>query len=291
MPVFLFHACRLSWIHYLYPMRNLTIIFTLFITTLAAQPVKVMTYNIRYDNPGDGVNQWDSRKSKVFDLLRKYDPDIIGVQEALHHQLKDISDNLPQYEFFGVGRDDGKQKGEHSAIFVRKDRFKILEQNTFWLSKSPEVAGSKDWDAAITRVVTWGRLQDKKTNEIFVMVNTHFDHVGKESRRNSAALIKERAMKLAGDRPLIMTGDFNFTREAPPYKEIMDPSGLRLIDVAPDSPGTACGFTVNARACTAIDYIFHTTHWASKDYTVLKDNDGKYYPSDHLPVVASFSLK
>ena len=103
-------------------MRKLTILFIFFFSALGAQPITVMSYNIRYDNPGDGVNQWDKRKAKVFALLRKYDPDIIGVQEALHHQLTDISDNLKEYEFFGVGRDDGKQKGEFSAIFIRKKK-------------------------------------------------------------------------------------------------------------------------------------------------------------------------
>ena len=274
-------------------MRKLTILFFFFFSALGAQPITVMTYNIRYDNPGDGVNQWDKRKAKVFALLRKYDPDIIGVQEALHHQLTDISDNLKEYEFFGVGRDDGKQKGEFSAIFIRKKRFKVKEQNTFWLSKTPEVPGSKDWDAAITRVVTWGRLEDKKTKQVFAMINTHFDHRGKESRKNSASLLKERAAMLAKDLPVIITGDFNFTREAPPYEVMMDPSPIRLIDTAPadSAPGTACGFELNSRTCNAIDYIFHSPHFVSENYQVIQDNDGKYYPSDHLPVIVDVSLK
>jgi endonuclease/exonuclease/phosphatase family metal-dependent hydrolase len=274
-------------------MRNITYLLIFFVSSLSAQPVKVMTYNIRYDNEGDGVNQWDKRKTKVFDLLKKYDPDIIGVQEALHHQLTDIAAALKGYEFFGAGRDDGKQKGEHSAIFIRKNRFKLLEQNTFWLSKTPEVPGSKDWDAAITRVVTWSRLQDKKSKQTFMMINTHFDHRGKESRRNSAALIKERAASLAKDLPVVITGDFNFTREAPPYEVMMNPSTLKLVDTAPtaNAPGTACGFQVDARPCSAIDYIFHTPHWTSSNYQVIKDHDGTYYPSDHLPVMVELSLK
>ena len=273
-------------------MRNITILLVFVFSSLGAQPVKVMTYNIRYDNPGDGVNQWDKRKSKVFDLLKKYDPDIIGVQEALYHQLTDISDDLRAYQFFGAGRDDGKQKGEHSAIFIRKDRFKILEQNTFWLSKSPEVPGSKDWDAAITRVATWARLEDLRTKRVFLIINTHFDHIGKESRKHAAALLKERAAVLGKDLPVVITGDFNFKREAPPYEVMMDPSGIRLIDTAPgNAPGTACGFEVNARPCSAIDYIYHTPHWTAKNYQVVQDNDGKYYPSDHLPVTAELSLK
>ena len=273
-------------------MHIVTFLLLLIGSSLVAQPLKVMTYNIRYDNPGDGLNQWDKRKGKVTALLRKYDPDIIGVQEALFHQLEDITKALKQYEYFGVGRDDGKQKGEYSAIYIRKNRLEVLEQNTFWLSKSPAVPGSKDWDAAITRVVTWGRLRDKKTDEVFLMVNTHFDHVGRESRLNSAALLKEKADSLAKGLPVIITGDFNFTRDKPPYEVMMNPSSIRLIDAAPaETPGTACGFKVGARPCNAIDYIFYTPQWKSDDYRVIQDHDGEYYPSDHLPVMATFSLQ
>lgn len=271
-------------------MRNLTFIFIFVLSSLGAQPYKVMTFNIRYDNAGDGVNRWESRKSKVFGLLEKYNPDIFGVQEALHHQLVDITKALDQYEFFGVGRDDGKEKGEFSAIFIRKDRFKILDQNTFWLSKTPDVPGSKDWDAAITRVATWGKLQDKKTNKTFLIINTHFDHIGKESRQNAAKILKDSAASISDGLPVIVTGDFNFTRDKAPYAVMMEPSGLRLIDTAPaNGPGTACGFVVNARPCVAIDYIFHSPHWTSKNYLVIQDNDGEHYPSDHLPVMVTLS--
>lgn len=273
-------------------MRKLTFFLLLFSSFLQAQDLKVMTYNIRYDNPGDGVNQWDKRKTKVFDVLEKYNPDIIGVQEALYHQLTDIADHLEEYEFFGAGRDDGKRKGEHSAVFIRKDRFKILEQKTFWLSETPEVPGSKNWDAAITRVATWGRLEDKKSKTVFLMINTHFDHRGKESRKESAELLKERAAALGDNLPVIITGDFNFTRDKPPYEVMMSRDGIRLIDTAPaEAPGTACGFVVDARPCSAIDYIFHTPHWKSQDYQVIQDHDGQHYPSDHLPVIVELSLQ
>jgi len=272
-------------------MRNLTLILLLIAASAGAQELKVMTYNIRYDNAHDSVNRWDNRKHKVFALIRKYSPDVFGVQEALNNQVTDIANELKEFEYFGVGRDDGKKKGEYSAIFVRKDRLKILKQNTFWLSKTPEIPGSKDWDASLTRVATWGRLKDKKTNKTFLMVNTHFDHRGKESRKNSAALIKERAGSLADGLPVIITGDFNFTREAPPYEVMMNSSGLQVVDSAPDTPGTSCGFKVNGRKCSGIDYIFHTPEWTASNYQVITDNDGKYYPSDHLPVMVELSLK
>jgi endonuclease/exonuclease/phosphatase family metal-dependent hydrolase len=261
-------------------------------TSARAQTVKVMTYNIRYDAPSDGVNQWPKRTHKVYDLIKKYDPDLIGLQEVLHHQLTDLLQNLPAYEYIGVGRDDGKTKGEYSAILYKKDRFKANKKNTFWLSETPDVPGSKSWDAAITRVASWGTFKDLKSNKEFLMINTHFDHIGVEARKNSAALLKQKASEIAKDFPLIITGDFNCTRDDGPYKTIMDPKTMQLIDPAPKNPpGTFCSFKVNSIECKAIDYIFHTPEWKSNAYQVIDDNDGEYYPSDHLPVVVELSIK
>ena len=167
------------------------------LSQVQAQPIKVMTYNIRYDAPGDGVNQWPKRTDKVYDLIKKYDPDVIGLQEVLHHQLTDLLQNLPAYGYIGVGRDDGKTKGEYSAILFKKDRLKAMDQNTFWLSETPGVAGSKSWDAAITRVASWGTFTDLKSKKEFLMINTHFDHIGVEARKNSAALLKQKATEIA----------------------------------------------------------------------------------------------
>lgn len=258
----------------------------------AAQGVNVMTYNIRFDNPADGINQWGNRKQKVFDLIKKYDPDILGVQEALHHQLKDLTGYLVQYTFIGVGRDDGKQAGEYSAILFNKNRFEVLDQNTFWLSETPEIPGSRSWDAAITRVATWARLKDKRSGAEFVIINTHFDHIGNEARSNSAAILKAKALELGKNLPVIITGDFNCTRDEIPYQRMMAKSGLQLHDPATqNAPGTFCNFAVNSMACRAIDYIFHSDHWNAVNYTVIQDNDGKNYPSDHLPVMVKLTLK
>jgi endonuclease/exonuclease/phosphatase family metal-dependent hydrolase len=257
-----------------------------------AQEIKVMTYNIRLDTPVDSVNQWPKRTQKVFDLIRKYDPDILGVQEAIHHQLMDLVKNLPQYDYVGVGRDDGKTKGEYSAILYKKDRFSVLQQGTFWLSETPDVPGSKSWDAAITRVASWAKLKDNKTNKDFLSINTHFDHIGTEARRQSASLLKKKANELVKGLPVIITGDFNCTRSDAPYATIMNPDGLKLIDPLPGEPiGTFCGFKVKGIECRAIDYIFHTDQWNASNYKVITDNDGKYYPSDHLPVMTTFVMK
>lgn len=271
------------------------IIFTFALAVLAgilqAQSVKIMTYNIRYDTPADSVNQWGKRTSKVYTLLKKYDPDILGVQEALHHQVKDIARNLEGYAYAGVGRDDGKTKGEYSAILYRKDKFNVVREGTFWLSPTPAVAGSKGWDAAITRVATWAIMKDVGSGKTFLVLNTHFDHIGKEARRESALLIKTKAAELAGGLPAIVTGDLNCTREEPPYAAIIGESGLRLLDPATKpAPGTFCSFKVNSIDCRAIDYVLHTSQWKASDYLVIDDNDGKYYPSDHLPVMVQLSI-
>lgn len=271
-----------------------TLLAMILLMTAAAsygQQIKVMTYNIRLDTPQDSVNQWPKRDHKVYALIKKYDPDLIGLQEVLHHQLMDLLKSLPAYTYIGVGRDDGKTKGEYSAILYKKDRFKSLDQNTFWLSETPQVPGSKSWDAAITRVASWGTFKDSKSGKEFLMINTHFDHLGKEARKNSAALLKQKAVEIAKDIPLIITGDFNCTREESPYATIMNPSGITLVDPAPNNPpGTFCSFKVNTIECRGIDYIFHSKALKAEGYLVIQDNDGKYYPSDHLPVMVSLSI-
>ena len=245
-----------------------------------------MTYNLRYDNSHDGVNAWPYRKGKVIDLLRKYDPDIIGTQEALTHQLKDIINALPEYSYVGVGRDDGQEKGEYTAILYKKNRFILKEKNTFWLSEHPDSVGSKSWDAALTRIATWATLKDNQSKKDFLIINTHFDHIGKEARLRSAQLIKEKIPVIANDYAFILTGDFNCTREEPPYTELVKPSQVTLFDTAPSSPpGTFCDFQVDKMECRPIDYIFISSQWKKKQYSVITDNDGTYYPSDHLPVL------
>jgi endonuclease/exonuclease/phosphatase family metal-dependent hydrolase len=257
-----------------------------------AQSVTVMTYNIRYDNVQDGINQWATRKQKVYDVIRKYSPDLLGVQEALHNQLTDITTNLKEYGFVGVGRDDGKQKGEYSALLFKKAKYKIIDQNTFWLSEKPTVPGSKSWDAAITRVATWARILDKKTKKEFVVINTHFDHIGKEARAKSAAMLKAKAVEIGRNLPVIITGDFNTTRDDLPYQEMMSNRGLIVADPAPaNPPGTFCNFAVNSIPCRPIDYIFHTLEWKADSYLVITDNDGANYPSDHLPVMVRLEIK
>jgi endonuclease/exonuclease/phosphatase family metal-dependent hydrolase len=256
----------------------------------SAQPVRIMTYNIRFDNPSDGVNAWPNRKEKVFALIKKYNPDIIGVQEALLHQLTEIEKALPDYSFVGVGRDDGKTKGEYSAVLYKKNLFKAEETKTHWLSETPHVPGSKSWDAAITRILTTVKFTSRRTKSSFYFFNTHFDHIGTEARKNSAAFIKEKA-SAAGEVPVIITGDLNCRRTEEPYKVLMDRNGIQLIDPAPSNPpGTFCSFVVNSIECYDIDYILYNDYWKGSDYKVITDHDGTHYPSDHLPVMVTLDL-
>ncbi len=281
---------------------SLTLVVLFFTVYGMGQSVRVMTYNIRLDTESDGVNQWKNRTGKVFDLIKKNNPDVLGVQEAMHNQMMDLKNNLNGYDFVGVGRDDGKEEGEYSAIFYKKDKYEVIKQKTFWLSETPEVRGSKSWDAAITRVVTLAVLKDKATGKSFAYLNTHFDHLGKEARKNSAKLIKiliagfnagVSAAEKYSDLPLIVSGDFNSEPTDEPYQTMVDGKDVTLFDSRPsdDLTGTFCGFEVNGMKCKKIDYVFHSKHWKATAYHVIQHHDGKYYPSDHLPVMATFTLK
>jgi endonuclease/exonuclease/phosphatase family metal-dependent hydrolase len=272
-------------------MKLLTIILYLVSVQLVfSQPLKVMTYNLRFDTPNDGVNQWSKRIDKVNSLIKKYDADLIGVQEALKHQIGDILKELAQYGFVGVGRDDGKEKGEYSAILFKKERFEIVLQKTFWLSETPEVPGSKSWDAAITRIVTLVKFRDKKTKKEFFHLNTHFDHIGLSARKNSALLLHQLMVKegISKDKiPVMVSGDFNSEPSEETYQIMITKNEVQLFDSRSidSSTGTFCGFEVGAMPCKTIDYIFLSKEWSVKKYSVIQDNDGKYYPSDHLPVM------
>src|SRR5690242_20722389 len=217
-------------------MRQSSILILLFtlVSYADAQSIKAMTYNIRYDNPGDSVNAWPNRIEKVSALIRKNNPDIIGVQEALHHQLQDLIRVLPDYTYVGVGRDDGKEKGEYSSILFRNSRFGLLSKSTRWLSETPEVPGSKSFDAAITRIVTMAKFYDKNTKREFTMFNTHFDHVGVKARYYSAAFIAgsvEGARIKNPGMPVVITGDFNAERSEDSYKAII--TNKNIIDTKP----------------------------------------------------------
>lgn len=170
----------------------------------APQPTSEITwstFNIRYDNPYDSLNSWTYRKDTVANFIKAQNLDIVGMQEVLHHQLEDLKARLPEYAEVGVGREDGKTQGEYAPLFYKKDRFELLDNNTFWLSQYPDSVGFIGWDGACTRIATWAKLKDKTNGKIFMAINTHFDHVGTEARKKGALLIIEKIKEIVGDQP------------------------------------------------------------------------------------------
>lgn len=181
------------------------------------------TFNIRLQNDGDekaGVG-WSVRRDRVADFIRENRIDIVGMQEVLHPQLQDLLARLPEYDYVGVGRTDGATKGEYSPVFFLRDKFEVLERGNFWLSETPDVPGSRGWDAALERIASYAKLRDKATGKVFMAVNTHFDHVGVTARRESAKLIMRKIQEIVGKRPAVVTGDFNVTEDDEAYKTMI----------------------------------------------------------------------
>ena len=262
---------------------------------LAAPPsLRVATYNIRYHNPADGEHAWPNRKDRVISTIRFNGADLVGMQEVLKDQVDDLALVLQDYEWIGVGRDDGKEAGEYSPIFFRADRLQALESGTFWLSKNPDIPGSKDWDAAITRIVTWAHFKDLATDSTFYHFNTHFDHRGELAREKSAELIAHRASKMADVKPIVVTGDFNFTESAQGYRVLAD--AFQDAYYATEEPhhgpsGTFSGFEVGATELNnRIDYIFVQNNIRVLQHAILSDHWNGAYSSDHLAVIATIQL-
>lgn len=179
--------------------------------------VRYATFNIRYDNPSDSLNAWSYRKDSVCRFIKDAGLEIIGMQEVLFNQTEDLKASLPDFAMVGVGRDDGKTLGEYAPIFYRKDRFELLDSQTFWLSQYPDSVGFIGWDGACTRIATWAKLKEVSSGKVFMAVNTHFDHVGTQARREAALLIIDRIKEIAGKYPAILTGDLNVTDSSEAY--------------------------------------------------------------------------
>jgi endonuclease/exonuclease/phosphatase family metal-dependent hydrolase len=188
-------------------------------------PFRAMTFNIRFDNPADGEDAWPHRRAKVASMVRFHRADVVGVQEALLRQVEDLQSALPDFAWLGVSRSPGRED-ERCAIFFRRERFDLLEQGTFWLSETPAEPGSRSWDAALPRIVTWAKLGDRQAGATFHLFNTHFDHLGETARRESARLVLRKVVEIAGrDSPFVVTGDLNATPESEPYRVLTSPAG------------------------------------------------------------------
>lgn len=252
-----------------------------------------MSFNIRYDEPRDGVNAWSNRKQKVADVIRFHKADLVGVQEALLTQLRDLEKMLPDMAWCGVGRADGKESGEYSAILYRKARFQIQQCNTFWLSPTPEVAGSKGWDAALPRIVTWAKFLDRDTKKTIIHFNTHFDHIGQSARVESAKLILKRIGETSGKLPFVLTGDFNVVESNEAYKTIAGGmSDARYVSMHPHFGGdsTWTGFKTIEQG-RKIDYIFVRKGMKVLEHGILSDQWNGLWASDHLPVIAEVEIQ
>lgn len=277
-------------------MKKLVVILLLVIpATLIAQQMNIISFNIRYNNPGDEINAWPKRIEMVNGLLQFHEPDIFGLQEALHEQILDIKKELPNYEWFGVGRDDGNKAGEFAPLFYNKSKFILIEKGHFWLSENCDEPGL-GWDAACTRIVTWGKFQSKVSGKQFFVFNTHFDHVGDEARKNSAILIRDRIeeMTYKNNLPVILTGDFNLTPDQLPIsllKKYLSDSRDVSEEPAYGPVGTFNGFKWDAPFENRIDYIFVNNSVKVLKYATLTDNKEQRWPSDHLPVFVKVVLK
>ncbi len=267
-------------------------------TVVIAQELNVMSFNIRYNTSRDSLDAWPNRKDFVASQILFHEAHIVGLQEALYEQNQDLLQRLPKYKIEGAGRDDGKEKGEFSAILYDTTRLQVLESKTFWLSETPDVPGSKGWDAQITRIVTWIKFRDRLTKKTFYAFNTHFDHIGKQARKESAKFLLKQIKAIAGDTPAVITGDFNAKPSDEPIQVIMDKSNpLRLTDSKEISQtphygptGTFNGFGRSERDDEPIDFIFLKGKWKVLRHATISQTWKGHFASDHFAVFAVLKL-
>lgn len=255
--------------------------------------LKVMTFNIRYGTANDGENSWQFRKELFIEVIIENNPDILSLQEALDFQISEILDELPGYSFVGVGRDDGKTKGEYSAILFAKDRFIVDTTETFWFSDTPELAGSITWEASLPRICSWGLFFDKFSKKSLYVYNTHFDHQSQISREKSAEMLVRKIQSNKSSVPVILTGDFNCGEDNPAIQTIIS-SGLtdtfgKINSKRPDE-GTFHDFTGD-RSGEKIDFIFVNNEFETIAAKIDHTNKNGKYPSDHFPVISVVKYK
>jgi endonuclease/exonuclease/phosphatase family metal-dependent hydrolase len=262
------------------------------IITMADTEFTVLTLNVRLDVASDAPHTWEARLPLITAFLGELEPDLIGLQEAQHHQLNGLLNENPEFASIGVGRDDGKTKGEYSALLYRKDEFVSLESGTFWLSDTPEKVASKTWGNQITRICTWSRFKITGTGENFYLYNTHFDHQSQEAREKSAMLILERiADRAHPEDSIIVTGDFNADESNPAITALTKTLSDTFRSANPDATdvGTFHGFTDKVRS-DKIDYIFASGDFVTSKSTIHRPRPDGLYLTDHEPVSAILSL-
>ncbi|MCC8154211.1 MAG: endonuclease/exonuclease/phosphatase family protein [Tannerellaceae bacterium] len=253
----------------------------------------IATFNVRMDTPSDGENAWSYRIDMVNSLVKFHDFDIFGTQEGFIHMLKDMA-QTGEYTFTGVGRDDGKEAGEHSAIFYKKERFDLLENGDFWFSETPDKP-TLGWDANIKRICSWAKFMDKNCGREFYFFNVHYDHEGPIARRESSKLLISKIKRIAGNSLFFCTGDFNASPEQEPIQVIYDANLMKdaklISKQAPYGPeGTFHAFKTDASLKHRIDYIFVSEGIEVEKYGVLTDIQYGRFPSDHFPVMVQVTI-
>ncbi|RFZ82164.1 endonuclease/exonuclease/phosphatase family protein [Mucilaginibacter terrenus] len=257
-----------------------------------SRQLNIGTYNLRYSNAGDSTagNGWGQRFPWAAKLIQFQDLDVFGTQELKYHQLNELTDSLPGYKWIGAGRDDGKHGGEHSAIFYKSDRFKVLKSGNFWLSTTTDKP-NKGWDAALPRICTWVQFKEIKSGFTFYMFNLHMDHVGVVARSESSKLILQKIKEMPANMPVILTGDFNVDQTSDSYAVInnsgvlKDSYVLSPVRLAPSN--TFNSFDATTAGDKRIDHIFVTKQFKVLRYGILTNTYHGRVPSDHYPVVVS----
>ena len=254
--------------------------------------IRVMSFNIRFGAAADGKNSWRHRSYLVLETIQMFGPDLLGAQEALGFQAEFLRKNLKGYGFHGVGREDGKAKGEMVPIFYRLDRFALLDAGHFWLSETPKLAGSQSWDASLPRMLSWVILRDRKGGgRRFAFANTHFDHRGSQARLESAKLIRRWAESV--EMPVILAGDFNAGEDSDPYNVLARANGVAsFVDsyraIHPKKclrEGTFSQW-IGRREGSRIDWILHSAEFLTLNASINYMNEEGRYPSDHYPAQA-----
>jgi endonuclease/exonuclease/phosphatase family metal-dependent hydrolase len=259
-----------------------------------------MTFNILTGGSDAHVGPWEKRKSSLVSHIRRFQPDLLGTQEALAYQAAYLRQELPEYGWAGAGRDDGAERGQQTAVFYRLDRFWMVREGHFWLSKSPDVPGSKDWFSLVPRTASWVELRSREDpSQTVFLFNTHFDPLSGMARWKSASLLRERIHEIAGDRPVIVTGDFNAHAGAQVYREVLggesaaDPillDSYREVHPQPAKNEGTYHFPGGLRIGRRLDWILHTPHLRAAECRIDASADDGRYPSDHFPVTAVLYL-
>lgn len=272
------------------------------ITASCSSPVelRIMSFNVRYDNPEDSLDNWQYRKDVAAKAIIDWDADIVGTQEVLFNQLVDMRERLPDYNYIGVGREDGATQGEFSALFYKKVKFEETSSGYFWLAEDCDVVGARGWDAACERIATWAVLKDNKSGKELFVINTHLDHVGQVARRESVTLLVNKIKELSGGRPVVMTGDFNAEPDSDVIRHVTgDSEGMPLLNsrdhaqtIINDAPGTFHAFgRVPEDRREYIDYIFVSPGVKVRSYEVLPEKLDGIFVSDHTPIMVVIGIE